>query len=80
MENEDIFSQVGALVTEERALRDRATGQGLGEDGQARLRELEARLDQCWDLLRRRRARAEYGERPDEALPGPPEEAENSWD
>ena len=33
----------------------------LSEDDAARLRDLEVRLDQCWDLLRQRRARREAG-------------------
>ncbi|GGW59752.1 DUF2630 family protein [Streptomyces galilaeus] len=33
----------------------------------APLRELESALDQCWDLLRRRRAKSEFGENPDDA-------------
>jgi uncharacterized protein DUF2630 len=42
-------------------------GKGLTDDDQARLRELEVALDRCWDLLRQRRARREYGRDPDEA-------------
>ena len=33
----------------------------------ARLQALEVELDQCWDLLRQRRAKREYGENPDTA-------------
>jgi hypothetical protein len=40
---------------------------GLDDEGQARLRSVEVELDQCWDLLRQRRARAEFGEDPDDA-------------
>ena len=29
--------------------------------------KLEADLDQCWDLLRQRRAKRQYGEDPDDA-------------
>jgi hypothetical protein len=39
--------------------------------------ELEAHLDQCWDLLRQRRARRQYGENPDEAEPRPEPEVES---
>ena len=36
-----------------------------------RLRRLEVELDQCWDLLRQRRAKREFGENPDEAAVRP---------
>ena len=32
-----------------------------------RLRDVEVQLDQCWDLLRQRRARREFGRNPDDA-------------
>ncbi|WP_033201532.1 DUF2630 family protein [Streptomyces wedmorensis] len=56
MDNEEILDDIGALVEEERALRQR-TG-GLLPEERARLAELEVRLDQCWDLLRQRRAKS----------------------
>jgi hypothetical protein len=40
------------------------------------LRELEVALDQCWDLLRQRRARIEAGQNPDEAHVRPANEVE----
>jgi hypothetical protein len=33
-------------------------------------------LDQCWDLLRQRRAKSEFGQDPDAASPRPPEVVE----
>lgn len=76
--DEQIIDDIGNLVAEERALRDRSTGQhGLGPDDQVRLRELEVRLDQCWDLLRRRRAKAEFGEDPGTVSTRPAQEVEN---
>ncbi|MEU1890871.1 DUF2630 family protein [Streptomyces pristinaespiralis] len=76
--DEQIIDDIGNLVAEERALRDRSTDQrGLGPDEQARLRQLEIRLDQCWDLLRRRRAKAEFGEDPGTVRERPAEEVEN---
>ncbi|MGP4112798.1 DUF2630 family protein [Streptomyces sp. 4N509B] len=76
MEDRDILREVDQLVAEERVLRDRATGQGLTPDERVRLTELEVRLDQCWDLLRQRRARSEFGENPDAAAVRPPGEVE----
>ncbi|MEE1751349.1 DUF2630 family protein [Streptomyces sp. SP18CS02] len=74
MENEQILDHIGALVREERALRDR-TG-GLTGDERVRLQALEVQLDQCWDLLRQRRAKSEFGEDPGSAAVRPPGEVE----
>jgi hypothetical protein len=73
--DQEILSQINALVAEE----DRLRGQGHGLDDQerARLEQLEVALDQCWDLLRQRRARREFGEAPDLAEPRPPEVVES---
>jgi hypothetical protein len=38
---------------------------------------LEEQLDQCWDLLRQRQARRQYGDNPDDAKPRPISEVEN---
>ncbi|MEU8757628.1 DUF2630 family protein [Streptomyces sp. NPDC048659] len=74
MDNDEILSNIGALVEEERALRAR-TG-GLLDEERSRLTDLEVQLDQCWDLLRQRRAKAEYGEDPDSAAVRPAAEVE----
>ncbi|MCF3961824.1 DUF2630 family protein [Streptomyces fuscigenes] len=67
-ENKGIFTAIDSLVDEEHKLRERSVGsQGLGADDRARLREVEVQLDQCWDLLRQRRAKSEFGEDPAEA-------------
>ncbi|MER7620547.1 DUF2630 family protein [Streptomyces sp. NPDC126503] len=75
MDNEEILDDIGALVEEERALRHR-TG-GLLPEERERLAELEVRLDQCWDLLRQRRAKAEFGEDPDSAAVRPAAQVES---
>ena len=63
MQDDDILRRIETLVEEEHELR------GTEEEGvdPARLRKLEETLDQCWDLLRQRRARREYGENPEDA-------------
>jgi hypothetical protein len=62
MQDDDILRRIETLVDEEHQLR------GLGDEVEpARLRQLEETLDQCWDLLRQRRARREYGEDPEQA-------------
>ena len=45
----------------------RPLGEGLDDGQQARLHEVEVQLDQCWDLLRQRRARRDAGQDPDTA-------------
>lgn len=76
MDDRNLLSRIDDLVAEERRLREQSTGQGLPDDQRARLRELEEALDQCWDLLRQRRAREEFGEDPDAAQPRPVGEVE----
>jgi hypothetical protein len=67
MEDQEILSGIGALVEEERRLRAHGLGGGMSDEDRVRLRDVEERLDQCWDLLRQRRAREEFGENPDAA-------------
>jgi Rad3-related DNA helicase len=76
MAENEILSRVDELVAEEHELRARATGQGLSADERTRLGELEVQLDQCWDLLRQRRARSEFGEDPEAAKARPAGEVE----
>jgi hypothetical protein len=71
MQDEEILGTIKKLVADEHELR----GAGDGVDP-ARLRRLEATLDQCWDLLRQRRARREYGGNSDEAEVRPPSTVE----
>jgi hypothetical protein len=61
MDDTQILQQIEKLVDEERELRDQAKGE-LADERRARLESLEVALDQCWDLLRQRRALREFGE------------------
>lgn len=67
MDDRDLISRINELVREEHELRERTAGHGLDSADRQRLDALEEALDQCWDLLRQRRAKQEYGENPDEA-------------
>ena len=61
------MSSIGssALVDEEHDLVGKASpGEPLSEADEVRLGEVEIRLDQCWDLLRQRRAAATPGSIP----------------
>ncbi len=51
-------------------------GKGLSPAESERLRSVEVQLDQCWDLLRQRRARREFGQDPDEAIVRDPDTVE----
>ena len=64
----DIQQRIKGLIDEEHGLRSRlSAGEISVEDENQRLRSLEVELDQCWDLLRQRRARREFGEDPGDA-------------
>jgi len=78
MDDRDILHRITSLVDEEHELRERHVGVGRHDDDRTRLAELERRLDQCWDLLRQRRARREFGEDPDAASPRPADEVDDN--
>ena len=62
--DESVLNHINQLVSEEEQLY----GQGeLSENDRERLSQLKVELDQCWDLLRQRRALREFGEDPDKA-------------
>ncbi|HEY1634035.1 MAG TPA: DUF2630 family protein [Acidimicrobiales bacterium] len=67
MDDNEILEHIGGLVSEEHTLLETAGDDGLDEAQESRLASLEANLDQCWDLLRQRRARRHAGLDPDEA-------------
>jgi hypothetical protein len=55
-------------VTEEEDLLESSRGtEGLSDADDARLKAVEVALDQCWDLLRQRRAKRHAGQDPDQA-------------
>jgi Protein of unknown function (DUF2630) len=71
MADEKILDRIEALVQEEHALLHREEDDAVDEDALAedrrRLERVSVELDQCWDLLRQRRARRSAGEDPDGA-------------
>ena len=60
MSDKTILDHITALVDEEHRLIG-------GSPDEKRLRKVSEELDQCWDLLRQRRAKREFGEDPDTA-------------
>jgi len=64
----DILAQVNELVAEEKELRAKLQHGEIDEtEEHRRLRGLEVQLDQCWDLLRQRRALRDAGADPEQA-------------
>ncbi len=63
MADEQILLKIENLVDEERRLRKDETPENAD-----RIVDIEETLDQCWDLLRQRRALREFGRDPDAAI------------
>jgi hypothetical protein len=75
--DEDILDKVNRLVAEEKDLRSQLQHGEIDESEEhQRLRAVEVALDQCWDLLRQRRALRETGKDPREAEVRPAGEVE----
>ena len=80
MNEDDILSKVAALVGREHELRERRAEGSLDEGTEhEQLRAAEVELDQCWDLLRQRRAKREYGNDPEDAAPRTASVVESYW-
>jgi len=71
------LSRINELVAEEKALREQLQHGEISESEEhKRLRQLEIELDQCWDLLRQRRALRETDGDPRDAAVRPADEVE----
>lgn len=71
------LAHIRELVAQEKALRAQLQqGEISTDDEHGRLHALEVELDQCWDLLRQRRALRETGGDPREAAVRPADEVE----
>ncbi len=78
MDEHQILSQITTLVDQEHQLRTKLRDGELSADEERdRLAQLEGALDQCWDLLRQRRAKREFGQNPDDARARPVDEVEH---
>jgi hypothetical protein len=76
MEDNAIHNRIEQLVAEEQELYKRGADGGLNDGEHRELESLKISLDQCWDLLRQRRALREAGHDPDAAKPRDPEVVE----
>lgn len=65
-----VLQHIEELVSQEHRLQGK---ESLSEEDRARLHGVQVELDQCWDLLRQRRALRAVGQDPDKAQVRPPE-------
>ena len=76
MKDDQIHGTIEELVSEEHELWDREARGAATADDRHRLESLKVTLDQCWDLLRQRRALREAGLDPEGAEVRSPEVVE----
>ena len=77
MDDPQIHGSIDRMVEEEHQLWEREAAGEATYDVRQRLEALRVSLDQCWDLLRQRRARREAGRNPNSAELRPPEVVEH---
>ncbi len=71
MDDREIVDTINQLAEKEHELERRATTAALDDAEHEELKKIELQLDQCWDLLRQRRARRHAGQDPDAAQARP---------
>lgn len=83
MDDQNIATRIESLVAEEHELQHREQADSTDEErleaDRVRLRDVQVELDRCWDLLRQRRAREEFGQDPDEAQARDADTVERYW-
>lgn len=73
-DDNSVLAHINQLVKEEEHLYGQ---EKLGDKERARLAQVKVQLDQCWDLLRQRRALREFGNDADRAKVRPAGIVEN---
>ena len=76
MADPEIHGRIEQLVAEEHELWQRESEGNAGDADRRRLQEVKVSLDQCWDLLRQRRALRSSGLDPGKAEVRPPDVVE----
>ncbi len=76
MDDLQIHGSIERMVAEEHELWEREAAGTASDADRRRIEELKVSLDQCWDLLRQRRALREAGRDPDDASVRQPEVVE----
>jgi uncharacterized protein YajQ (UPF0234 family) len=77
MDDEAVLSRINEIAAREHELRQSEAKRALTDEERAELRKAEIALDQCWDLLRQRRARREFHQDPGETAPRPVDTVEH---
>ena len=77
MDDSEIHGTIEQLVSEEHQLWERESTGNASDADRQRLQQLKISLDQCWDLLRQRRALRDVGRDPDAADVRRPEVVES---
>ena len=67
MDDDTVLNHISRLADEELELEESHDGRPATTEELQRLKDIEVELDQCWDLLRQRRARRDAGLDPDGA-------------
>jgi hypothetical protein len=68
--DQSVLTHIQRLAAEEHGLFEK---ESLADEERKRLADIQVQLDQCWDLLRQRRALRETGGDPSQAHVRPPE-------
>jgi hypothetical protein len=68
--DQSVLTHIQRLAAEEHGLFEK---EALADEERKRLSDIQVQLDQCWDLLRQRRALRETGGDPSQAHARPPE-------
>lgn len=71
--DQSVLDRIQELVAQEHCLQSQSA---MTEEDRSKLHAVEVELDQCWDLLRQRRALRMTGQDPDKAQVRPPEVVE----
>lgn len=79
MSDPQIHESIEQLVSEEHELWERESSGNASDDDRRRLQQVKVSLDQCWDLLRQRRALRNAGLDPDSAEERNPDVVERYW-
>ena len=77
MDDPQIHGTIEQLVAEEHELWERESAGTATDSDRRRLQDLKVSLDQCWDMLRQRRALRDAGRDPDDANVRRPRVVEN---
>jgi hypothetical protein len=67
VDDKDVLDQINELAGEEHQLLQRESSGSANDVERERLKRIGVMLDQCWDLLRQRRAKRSAGLNPDDA-------------